>query len=56
VVLGHGGTPGLIAEITPLVLLVIGAIVVWRRSRDEESDAAWADDEPRVEEDGSDAE
>jgi hypothetical protein len=56
VVLAHGGTPGLIAEITPLVLLVVGAIVVWRRSRDDESEAAWPDDEPGVEEDGREPE
>jgi hypothetical protein len=56
VFLAHGGTPGLIAEITPLVLLVIGGVVVWMRSRDEESDAAWPDDETGVEEDRGDAE
>jgi hypothetical protein len=56
VFLAHGGTPGLIAEITPLILLVVGAIVVWRRSREDESDAARTDDEPGVEEDRSDAE
>jgi hypothetical protein len=46
----HGGTPGLIVEISPLVLLVIGAVAVWWRSRDEDSEAPRTGDEPPVEE------
>jgi hypothetical protein len=48
--LAHGGTPGLIAEMLPLILLLIGGIWVWRKGREEESDAAGPDDEPSVEE------
>ena len=52
----HGGTPGLIVELIPLVLLVVGAIVVWRRSRGEDSDAPGAGDEASVQEDDGDPE
>ena len=44
----HGGTPGLIIEIAPLALLVVGAIVVWRRSRTDAAEGAGADDEARL--------
>ena len=52
----HGGTPGLIAETAPLVLLVIGGLVVWIRSRKEGSDLPGAGDEPPVQEADGDGE
>jgi MYXO-CTERM domain-containing protein len=52
----HGGTPGLIAELLPLLLLLLGGIAVWRRSREQSSDAPGPDDEPRVEEEHGDRE
>jgi hypothetical protein len=48
--LAHGGTGGLIAELTPVVLLLALGLAVWRRSRrDPESTAR---DETGVEQDG----
>lgn len=52
----HGGTPGLIAELAPLLLLLLGGIAVWRRSREERSETPGPDDEPGVEEEGGDRE
>lgn len=52
----HGGTPGLLIELSPLVLLIVGAIVVWRRSRGAESEAPLAGDEAAVEEERGDRE
>jgi hypothetical protein len=52
----HGGTPGLIAELAPLVLLVVGAIAVWLRSREDASDAPRTGDEAAVEEERGESE
>ena len=52
----HGGSLGLIVELTPLVLLVIGGIVVWQRSRGAGSDAPGPGDEAAVEEERSEGE
>ena len=49
-VVAHGGTVGLILEIGPLVLVVLGGIAVWWRSRGERSDGPGSGDEPSVEE------
>ena len=55
-ILAHGGTPGLLIELSPLVLLIVGAIVVWMRSRGDDSDAPRAGDEAAVEEERGDRE
>ena len=52
----HGGTPGLLIELSPLLLLLVGAIVVWRRSRGEDSEAPGAGDEAAVEQERGDRE
>jgi hypothetical protein len=52
----HGGTLGLVVEIAPLVLLVIGGVVVWHRSRGADPDAPGPGDEAAVEEERRDAE
>ena len=46
----HGGTVGLVVEIVPLVLLVLGGIAVWWRSRDNDSGGPGAGNEASVEE------
>jgi hypothetical protein len=46
----HGGTAGLIVEIVPLVLLVLGGIAVWWRSRGEDSRGTGTGDEASIEE------
>ena len=48
--MAHGGTVGLIVEIVPLALLVLGGIAVWWRSRGDRSGAPGTGDEASVEE------
>ena len=36
--LAHGGTPGLIVELLPLILLLIGAFFIIRRQSGEDTD------------------
>jgi hypothetical protein len=52
----HGGTPGLIAELAPLVLLAVGAVAVWLRSRGVASEAPGTGDEAAVEEERGESE
>ena len=50
-VLAHGGTPGLIAELSGVVAIVgLWAWVWWRSRGAPDEDELAADDEPRVEE------
>jgi hypothetical protein len=49
-IVAHGGTVGLILEIVPLVLVVVGGIAVWWRSRGADSGGTGTGDEPAVEE------
>ena len=50
-VLAHGGTPGLIAELSGVVAIVgLWAWVWWRSRGASDEDGLAADDEPAVEE------
>jgi hypothetical protein len=47
-IVAHGGTGGAIAELSTVILIAVGFLVVWWRTR---ADSA-PDDEPGVEEEG----